>query len=83
MPGSQSVLTETFFSLIAQEASAEVILEVLVDEAAMFFPSLDRTDLEAIVVSVLEEACRMDAAAKASGNVVRFQPRPAAERLTH
>ena len=55
MPGSQTVLTETFMSLIAQEASAEIILEVLVDEAAMFFPSLDRADLEAIVVSVLEE----------------------------
>ena len=54
MPGSQTVLTETFMSLIAQEASAEIILEVLVDEAATFFPSLDRADLEAIVVSVLE-----------------------------
>lgn len=72
MPGSQDVLTETFMSLIAQEASAEIILEVLVDEAATFFPSLDRADLEAIVVSVLEAACRRDAAVKASANVLRF-----------
>lgn len=83
MPGSQSVLTETFMSLIAQEASAEIILEVLVDEAATLFPSLDRADLEAIVVGVLEEACRIDAAARASGNVLPFRPLGPPERLTH
>jgi len=82
MPGSQEVLTETFMSLIAQEASAEIILEVLVDEAAMFFPSLDRADLEAIVVTILEEACRKDAAAKASGNVLRF-PLARSSSLSH
>lgn len=76
MPGSQEVLTETFMSLIAQEASAEIILEVLVDEAATYFPSLDRSDLEAIVVSVLEEACRKDAAIKSSANVLRFPRTP-------
>lgn len=79
MPGSQSVLTETFMSLIAQEASTEIILEVLVDEAATFFPSLDRADLEAIIASVLEEACRMNAAARASGNILPSQPRRPSE----
>lgn len=83
MTGSQNALTKTFMSLIAQEASAEIILEVLVDEAALYFPSLQRPDLETIVLGVLQEACRLDAAVRTSENVVCFPLRAHAEQSRH
>ena len=56
---------------------------MLIDEAAMFFLSLDRADLEAIVVAILEEACRRGAAAKALGNVLPFRPVGPSARIAH
>ena len=72
MAGCQDVLTETFLMLIAQKASAEVILEVLVDEAALLFPSLQRPDLEAIVIGVLEEERRRKLSSHIKGRIVNF-----------
>ena len=72
MAGCQDVLTDTYIVLIAQKASAKVILEVLVDEAALLFPSLERPDLEAIVMGVLEEDRERIGGRPARPNVLLF-----------
>lgn len=83
MAGCQDVLNETFLMLIAQKASAEVILEVLVDEAALLFPSLQRPDLEAIVIGVLEEAKERKLVSRSRNNVVDFPTRALRGRATN
>jgi len=83
MAGCQDVLTETFMSLIAQKASAEVILEVLVDEAAVLFPSLERHDLETIVMGVLEEAMERSGGRRARTNILRFPQSEVTKRAAH
>ena len=83
MAGCQDVLTETFLMLIAQKASAEVILEVLVDEAALLFPSLQRPDLEAIVIGVLEEAKERKLVSRSRNNIVDFPTRALRGRATN
>lgn len=83
MAGCQDVLTETFLMLIAQKASAEVILEVLIDEAALLFPSLQRPDLEAIVIGVLEEAKEQKLFNRSKGNIVHFPKRELRGRATN
>jgi GAF domain-containing protein len=54
MFGTQMTLMQAFASLVAQEASEEVILDVLVAEAALLLPSLCRDDLELVVTGVIE-----------------------------
>lgn len=83
MAGCHDVLTETFMSLIAQKASAEVILEVLVDEAALLFPSLERHDLETIVMGVLEEARERSGGRRARTNILRFPQSEVTKRPAH
>lgn len=83
MAGCQDVITETFMSLIAQKASAEVILEVLVDEAALLFPSLERHDLEAIVMGVLEEARERTGSKRARTNILRFPHGKVTKRVAY
>jgi hypothetical protein len=72
MAGSQDAVTDTFMSLIAQKASAEIILEVLVDEAALLFPGLTRPDLEFIAMGVLEEARERSGGRRTRTNILRF-----------
>lgn len=53
---TRSLLINTFMSLVTQQASEEVILDVLVGEAGLILPSLGREDLELVVLGVLEAA---------------------------
>lgn len=53
---TRSLLINTFMSLVTQQASEEVILDVLVGEAGLILPSLGREDLELFVLGVLEAA---------------------------
>lgn len=81
----QEMLAETFMMLIGQKASAEVIFEVLLDEAAFLFPALSREDLEAIIALVLEEAKEHRSARRTPSNIIEFpSSRPtAAEAGNH
>lgn len=74
MSDHRDALTELFASLIAQEASAEVVLAALVSEAALLFPELERHHLETIVMGVLEEARERSGGRRARTNVLRFSP---------
>lgn len=75
MSTCQKVLTRTFRYLLAREASAEIIFEVLMDEAGSMFPNLKRKDLEAIIVLVLEEARQEAIVAPVRSNVLEFPVR--------
>ena len=48
---TRSLLINTFMSLVTQQASEEVILDVLVGEAGLILPSLGREDLELVVLA--------------------------------
>lgn len=54
MFGTQMTLMQAFASLVTQQAAEEVILDVLVAEAALLLPSLCRDDLELVVAGVIE-----------------------------
>jgi len=75
MSTCQNILTKTFMSLIAKEASAEVIFEVLMDEAAFLFPNLNRKDLEAIIILVLDEARQPARGVPVRSNILEFPVR--------
>ena len=72
MGGTQSTLMQTFASLVTQQASEEVILDVLVGEAALLLPSLCREDLELVVIGVLEASRAVAPTAENSDNVIAF-----------
>lgn len=72
MSDHRDALTELFASLIAQKASAEVVIAALVSEAALLFPELERHHLETIVMGVLEEARERSGGRRARTNVIRF-----------
>lgn len=77
MSACQDVLTETFMMLVGQQASAEVIFEVLLDEAASLFPALERQDLEQIILLVLDDADKYQSGGQRHDNVLEF---PASKR---
>lgn len=72
MAGTQSTLMQAFASLVTQQASEEVILDVLVAEAALLLPSLCRDDLELVVIGVLEASRATAAPIDQSDNVIAF-----------
>lgn len=72
MGGTQSTLMQTFASLVTQQASEEVILDVLVGEAALLLPSLCREDLELVVIGVLEASRAVAPTAGSPDNVIAF-----------
>lgn len=74
---TQSQLINTFMSLVNQQASEEVILDVLVGEAGLILPSLCREDLELVVLGVLE-AARIVPGPALPQSVVAFPSRAAA-----
>ncbi len=75
---TRSLLINTFMSLVTQQASEEVILDVLVGEAGLILPSLSREDLELVVLGVLE-AARVTPPLALSPSVVAFPSRRAAK----
>jgi hypothetical protein len=73
---TQSLLINTFMSLVTQQASEEVILDVLVGEAGLILPSLCREDLELVVLGVLD-AAKMAPGPALPQSVVAFPSRAA------
>lgn len=72
MPGTQSTLMQAFATLVTQQASEEVILDVLVAEASLLLPSLCRDDLELVVIGVLEASRAAAPPIDPADNVIAF-----------